>query len=829
MKKTDVILGSILLGAILFFMGCPLELEEEKDTAVTFIGLTADGSASATTTRVTLIFDDNITKLEEGDITITPGSTGTTKGILTRTGAGIYELTVSDITASGQITIAVTKTGYAIKPAAKTVTVYYYIVPDDAPVTFSGLTADGSASATTTKVALTFDKDIAGLEEEDITITAGSTGTAKGILTRTGTGTYELMVSDITAGGQITVAVAKTGYAISPATKAITVYYYIVPGSTLVTFSGLTSDGSASATTTKVTLTFDKDITGLEAGDIMITPGSTGTAQGTLTRTGIGVYELTVNGIAAGGQIIVAVVKTGYAISPASKNVTVFYYAPVASVSLNKNEAGFLVGETEQLSATVLPVNANDKTLTWQSSNTAVATVSTDGLVTALAAGTTVITATANDGSGKLANCTVIVTTTLPQTLSAALLWLASNAKDGASYTIGLNENEYIDRTNLSYGEKNVTINLQGNDTERIVIPTIGYGYLFTIRKGVTLVLKSNITLQGRNDNNMALIDISSEGVFIMEGNSKINDNKRGGVSVSDRGTFIMSGGEISGNKGGGVSVSVRGTFTMNGGEISGNTSSYGGGVSVSDRGTFTMNGGEINGNTSSAGIHLSGGGGVYVSGGTFTMSNGEISGNTSSNSYGGGVSVSGGGFTMSGGEISGNTSSYGGGVSVSGGGFTMSGGEISGNTSSYGGGVYVSGGGLIMRGGKISGNTSSSSSSYGGGVYVGSGTFTMSSGEISGNTASSSSLFSSSGPSYGGGVCVNGGIFQKIPFGDSNVSGIIYGSDAEIGLKNTVSGGSPGPDGHAVYLNSTKKRNTTAGENVRMDSGIDGIMGGWE
>ncbi|MDR1636299.1 MAG: InlB B-repeat-containing protein [Treponema sp.] len=233
------------------------------------------------------------------------------------------------------------------------------------------------------------------------------------------------------------------------------------------------------------------------------------------------------------------------------------------------------------------------------------------------------------------------------------------------------------------------------------------------------------------------------------------------------------------------VRVNSGGTLVMNtGSKISGNTSSpSGGGVYVFGSGTFTMSGGTISGNTSS-----SYGGGVYYQGsGTFTMSGGTISGNTSSSYHGGGVYYVGNGtFTMSGGTISGNTSfGIGGGVFVYDGTFTMSGGTISGNTASYGGG---------------------------GGVYAGgSGTFTMSGGTISGNTSSS-----------GGGVYVYSGTFIKQQSG-----GVIYGSNAGSTLKNTA--GSGDNYGHAVFVRPTKKRNTTAGVGVTLNSSVSGSAGGWE
>ncbi len=80
---------------------------------------------------------------------------------------------------------------------------------------------------------------------------------------------------------------------------------------------------------------------------------------------------------------------------------------PVTGVSLNKTASTMTVGETLTLTATVSPTNADNKAVTWTSSNTSVATVS-NGVVTAKAAGTATITVTTADGS-KTATCTVTV------------------------------------------------------------------------------------------------------------------------------------------------------------------------------------------------------------------------------------------------------------------------------------------------------------------------------------------------------------------------------------------------------------------------------------
>ena len=104
------------------------------------------------------------------------------------------------------------------------------------------------------------------------------------------------------------------------------------------------------------------------------------------------------------------ILKMSYAEELAEENrtvtATINVRVPVSGVSLNKTNLNLTVGGSETLTATVLPANASDKTVTWQSANPGIATV-VNGKVTAVAVGTTTITATAADG--KTANCTVTV------------------------------------------------------------------------------------------------------------------------------------------------------------------------------------------------------------------------------------------------------------------------------------------------------------------------------------------------------------------------------------------------------------------------------------
>lgn len=79
------------------------------------------------------------------------------------------------------------------------------------------------------------------------------------------------------------------------------------------------------------------------------------------------------------------------------------------SVSLDKYSISLNEGESQVLSATISPITAYDKTITWISSNESVAIVDGNGRVTAVSKGTTIVKAIANDGSGKTASCNVLV------------------------------------------------------------------------------------------------------------------------------------------------------------------------------------------------------------------------------------------------------------------------------------------------------------------------------------------------------------------------------------------------------------------------------------
>lgn len=137
----------------------------------------------------------------------------------------------------------------------------------------------------------------------------------------------------------------------------------------------------------------------------------------------------------------------------------------VSSVSLNPSSLSLTKkGQTARLSATVSPSNATNKSINWSSSNSNVATVN-NGVVTAVGNGSATITATAADGSGKRASCSVTVN--IPTTPDTQTITLAGGEGDRCAIGWWDEIANQIDLTKITW-------ELSGN-TDCIEINGIGY------------------------------------------------------------------------------------------------------------------------------------------------------------------------------------------------------------------------------------------------------------------------------------------------------------------------------------------------------------------
>lgn len=186
-----------------------------------------------------------------------------------------------------------------------------------------------------------------------------------------------------------------------------------------------------------------------------------------------------VKGVKAGRVIITAKTTDG---SNISATCTVTVKQPVTRISLSK-KATMYTGKKLTLKAKVNPANASNKALTWKSSNTKIAKVASNGVVTGVKAGTVKITATAKDGSRKSATCTVTVRQSVSKiTLSKTNVVLP---KKGSSYNVRVTvvpKNAY---------NKNVTVKSANTKVAKVSASTVKSGKtvkITAVKKGKTKV-----------------------------------------------------------------------------------------------------------------------------------------------------------------------------------------------------------------------------------------------------------------------------------------------------------------------------------------------------
>jgi|GEM_PF-1838312 len=349
-------LALLAIGLVFALAGCD-QPAGDTDTRVTFISVMADGSPTTTTTYLTLIFSQPVTGLSAANVLLS-GVSGVTAGDLGGTGE-TRTLAISGFSSGGSLSVSVSSpVGYLISGGPLSANIHHFAPPADTAVTFSGVTADGNATTTTTQLTLTFSQAVTGLSAEDISV-SGVPGVTVGALGGTGA-TRTLAISGFTSGGNLSVSVSSpAGYAISGGPLTVPIFYAAAP--TAVTFLSVAADGSATTTTTQLTLVFSQAVTGLSAANISVS-GVPGVTLGTLGGTGP-VYTLPISGFSAGGSLNVEVSSpTGYVISGGPLSVPIHHAAGTGG-----NGNGF--GEFEQYFAGSFRNNNAGSTLVRNTTN----------------------------------------------------------------------------------------------------------------------------------------------------------------------------------------------------------------------------------------------------------------------------------------------------------------------------------------------------------------------------------------------------------------------------------------------------------------------------
>ncbi|MCL2064614.1 MAG: Ig-like domain-containing protein [Candidatus Cloacimonetes bacterium] len=361
-------------------------------------------------------------------------------------------------------------------------------------------------------------------------------------------------------------------------------------------------------------------------------------------------------------------------------------------ISLNHTTVQIQIDESITLIALLEPSSATNNEIIWTSDNQDIATVSANGVVTAISKGYTTITASLKQG-GLTAKCSIIsgyehdinyftVYNSDQWDYSVNIIKALGNDR---SYTIDIFEDIEIDgvwQDEFTFGDvTGITVNINGKATitrkSRDLLLSVGI---------LQSVIINDLTLNGYYDDyNFSSFIVVVDGIdaiFTMQGNSVANHSTAYNIWVRKGGCFYLK-----------ENASVLHGFV---------------GVFVSDSGTFYLQ--------DNATVSFTVSTGVVVNGGFFYMNGGEISMNRNiyRNGLVGGVAISKGQFILSDGIINGNFATNSGGVYIGeSGSFEMLGGIISGNrTLSHGGGVFVDRRGFFaMSGGIIYGNEESGSS----------------------------------------------------------------------------------------------------------------------
>lgn len=186
-------------------------------------------------------------------------------------------------------------------------------------------------------------------------------------------------------------------------------------GKATLTLSGGEASVSCAVTVTVPadSLAFDQESYQVAMGKTLVLPltalpeGANESYSWESSDTAIATVEAdgTVTGVAPG---TVTITVTG---ANATASCTVTVTVPPEKVVLSHSELNLEVGNTQLLAAVVMPENATDKQVTWESSDTAIVTVGTDGTVTAVAPGSATVTVHCGEVT---ASCTVTVTAPEP-------------------------------------------------------------------------------------------------------------------------------------------------------------------------------------------------------------------------------------------------------------------------------------------------------------------------------------------------------------------------------------------------------------------------------
>lgn len=214
-------------------------------------------------------------------------------------------------------------------------------------------------------------------------------------------------------------------------------------------------------------------------------------------------------------------------------------------VSLNTRMLTVVVGQTEKLKATITPTDATIKSVKWTSADSTIAEVQ-NGEVLGLSVGTTKITATAKDNSGKKATCYVNVIEEVPATsivLSAQNLTLIKGQSQKIGYSVVPSNNTdkvYFDSDNRAVATVNGSgkVNARRAGVANITITTSS-GKQVVVKVTVIGLNKTKITME-QYDTETLFVDGVTSGITWFTSNPSIATVQNGKITARKAGTCTI-------------------------------------------------------------------------------------------------------------------------------------------------------------------------------------------------------------------------------------------------------------------------------------------------
>ena len=409
-------------------------------------------------------------------------------------------------------------------------------------------------------------------------------------------------------------------------------------------------------------VTLDKTTLGLAAGKetaqltATIAPAGASYKDIVWTSSDESVATVDANGIVtpvwSGTAVITATATNGTEFTSDDKTATCTVTVSAVSVSgitLNNTTLTLIAeGERSTLTATITPDNVSYSTVVWTSSDESVATVSASGVVTPLAPGTAIITATATNGTAttaddKTATCTVTVI--MPNSITyldydpetGALV--SATCTSYAPLTADMTTWGTAGETKWIVAESNVEISANILGDVRLIIKD---NVTVTAKYGILVKDGNSLTIYAQSKDESTMGKLNSNGAYCAAGIGGQYGNKSGSITING-GMITAVGGQDSAGIGGGNQALSNsntggdsGTITINGGIVTATGNGHGAGIGGGggankggSAGAIIINGGTITATGAGNGAGIGGGGESDQlsggSGGTITINRGTV------------------------------------------------------------------------------------------------------------------------------------------------------------------------------------------------------------